>query len=244
MNKCTWLAVLCLSMAGFVGSSVKAQAEVTMTCPTGTYDMLDWMMMDSSLRPNYHMEGTANPLYTSLGGGKFYWTKGEYGTPWDIQLFDSKYIYLWITESDWNNPHTFKKFAQNTNMPLAPRCAKGGFPGSTITVDDTSYQTYTDCTHYTTHTLLKGVNQMWGPYKVSFGGDLPSNLPVLVTSYRYNCNDNYGNCGDKEEYYFAQKYGLVQWVHYSLKSGIYKPTQSTIFNRIVKGTASPSFSCF
>jgi hypothetical protein len=244
MKKRTWLAVVCLSFAGLIGSSMKAEAEATMNCPSGKYDMLDWMTMDSSLRSTHHMAGTANPLYTDMSGGKFYWTKGGNGSPWDIQLFDSKYIYLWITESNWLNPHTFKKFAGNTNMPLVPRCADGGFPGSTITVADTSYQTYTDCTHYTTKNLLKGVNQVWGPYKISLGGDLPGNLPVLVASYRYNCDNSYEDCGDKEEYYFAQKYGLVQWVHYSLRGGAYKPTQSTIFNHVVKGTASPSFPCF
>jgi hypothetical protein len=244
MRKCTWLAVVCLSIAGFAGSAVKAQAEATMTCPSGTYDMLDWMTMDSSLRSSYHMVGNSNPLYTDMAGGKFYWTKGASGAPWDIQLFDSKYIYLWITESNWLDPQTFKKFAKNTNMPLTPRCAKAGFPGSTITVNDTSYQSYTDCNHYTTHSLQKGVNQLWGPYKITLGGDLPSSLSVLVASYRYNCDTNYSNCGDKEEYYFAQKYGLVQWVHYSLKSGTYKAVQSTVFNHMAKGNATPSFPCF
>ena len=244
MRNFTWLAVVCLSVAGFFGFGVKAQAEATMNCQSGTYDMLDWMTMDSSLRSTYHMQGTANPLFTDIAGGKFYWTKGANGAPWDIQLFDSKYVYLWITESNWLDPHTFKKFARNTNMPLVPRCAKGGFPGSTITINDTSYQAYTDCTHYTTHALGKGVNQVWGPYKITLGGSLPSSLSVLVASYRYNCNNNYSNCGDKEEYYFAQKYGLVQWVHYSLSNGAYHATQSTIFNHVAKGTTQASFPCF
>jgi hypothetical protein len=88
------------------------------------------------------------------------------------------------------------------------------------------------------------VNQVWGPYKITLGGSLPSSLSVLVASYRYNCDNNYNNCGDKEEYYFAQKYGLVQWVHYSLQSGTYHPTQSTIFNHMMKGAAQASFPCF
>jgi len=244
MKKSTWLAVVCLLLLGSLGLTAKAQAESTMSCSSGTYDMLDWMTLDSGLRGTYHISGNANPLYTNMGGGKFYWTKGAYGTPWDIQLFDSKYIYLWITEYDWTNPRTFKKFAQNTNMPLVPRCAKAGFPGSTIYVPNTSYQTYTDCSHYTTQNLLKGINQVWGPYWVSLGGGLPSSLKVLVASYRYNCNSNYGSCGDKEEYYLAQKYGLVQWVHYRLMSGTYKIQQRTVFNQLVKGTAAPSFPCF
>ena len=238
--------VVCLAAVGVSCAlvSTPARAETTSTCPAGTYDMLNWMTLAPNLRANYHMAGNANPLYTTMAPGKFYWTKGANGTPWDIQLFDNRYIYLWITELNWNNPQTFKKFAYNTNMPLVPRCAKAGFPGSTITVPDTSYQTYSDCTHYTTQDLLKAVNEVWGPYYVSLGGMLPSHLKVLVASYRYNCDNNYSNCGDKEEYYLAQSYGLVQWAHYTLANGSYQMQQQTIFNQLVAGGTTPYFPCF
>src|ERR1700758_3793867 len=75
-----------------------------------TYDMLSWMTMQSQLSAGHHMAGTANPLYTSRSGTRFYWTKNAAGFPWDIQLFDSKYVYLWVTELDWQNPRTFKVF--------------------------------------------------------------------------------------------------------------------------------------
>lgn len=237
-----WVAVCAVLVAGL--TVVPSQAQATIACPAGTYDMLEWMTMSPALSAHYHMAGNANPLYTNMSNGKFYWTKGANGSPWDIQLYDSKYIYLWITELNWNNPQTFKKFANNTNMPLVPRCATAGFPGSTIQVPNTSYQTYSDCTHYTTQNLLKGINQVWGPYKLSLGGNLPNNLSVLVASYRYNCDVNYANCRDKEEYYMAQKYGLVQWVHYSLSNGAFAMQQKTVFNQLVSGTAQPNFPCF
>jgi len=239
-----FLALVCSAVALMFAVAMPAEAETTMACPDGTYDMLDWMTLDSNLRGSYHLTGNANPLYTNMGSGKFYWTKGANGTPWDIQLYDNDYIYLWITEMNWNNPQTFKKFAGNTNMPLAPRCAKAGFPGSVIRVPNTSYQTYSDCTHYITQNLKQGVNQVWGPYWISLGGALPSKLKVLVASYRYNCDVNYSNCGDKEEYYLAQKYGLVQWVHYSLVSGAYQIQQKTVFNQIASGATTPNFPCF
>jgi hypothetical protein len=229
----------------YVGINAKtANAESTMNCPSGTYDMLDWMTLDSSLRSTYHSAGNANPLYTTIAPGKFYWSKGSNGSPWDIQLYDSKYIYLWITESDWNDATTYKKFTYNKNVPLVQRCAKAGFPGSSIKVPNTSYQAFTDCNHYTTHGLLKSINELWGPYKLSMGGTLPAGLNVLVASYRYNCDNNYTNCGDKEEYYLTQKYGLVQWVHYVLKNGLYQMQQKTLFNQLTKGTAAPAFACF
>lgn len=245
MRKAACAGLVCASMMFLLSfAAPSARAEATIACPAGTYDMLDWMTMDSSLRGSYHMAGSANPLYTNMGSGKFYWTKGANGEPWDIQLFDKNFVYLWITELNWSDPHTFKKFTNNTNEPLVPRCAKAGFPGSTIKVPNTSYQTYSDCSHYVTQNLKQGINQVWGPYWVSFGGNLPSSLKVLVASYRYNCNSSYANCGDKEEYYFAQKYGLVQWVHYSLSSGTYVMRQKTVFNQLKSGSTTPVFPCF
>src|SRR5213079_2324259 len=207
------LAIMTLILA-CLGSPSRSAAESTIACPPGTYDMLDWMTLDSDLRATYHMEGTSNPLYTNMLSGKFYWIKGGLGYPWDVQLYDSKYIYLWITELSWTVPQSYKKFTNNKNLPLVPRCATAGFPGSTIKVANTNYDLHTNCSNTCSVTLglLNAINQVWGPYSMSFGGNLANQpLTTLVISYRYNCNANYANCGDKEEYYLTQKYGLVQW---------------------------------
>ncbi|SRR6266498_339642 len=241
---CLRALVVVVVGASLLFTSKPLQAESTMNCPSGTYDMLDWMTLDSDLRSNHHLVGNANPLYSNIQAGKFYWTKGANGSPWDIQLYDSRYIYLWITEYDWNNLQSYKKFAYNKNLPLAPRCAKAGFPGSAIKVPNTAYQTYTDCTHYKTQDLLKSINEVWGPYKLTLGGNLPSNLSILVNSYRYNCDINYQNCRDKEEYYLAKRYGLVQWVHYTLVSGKYRLKQLSYFNQVTAGASTPDFRCF
>lgn len=236
-----WILVCLFVVLALFALPTHAQS---VTCPSGTYDMLNWMTMDSAVSAGHHLAGNANPLYTSFAPGKFYWTKGANGAPWDIQLYDSKYIYLWITELNWNDSHTFKKFSNNTNMPLVPRCAAAGYPGSTIHVPNTSYQTYSDCNHYVVQNLRHGINEVWGPYKISLGGDLPNNLQILVASYRYNCDTNYSNCGDKEEFYVAKSYGLVQWVHYSLSGRAYQMKQKAVFSRLVAGGVSPVFPCF
>ena len=233
-----------------LGNATSASAESTISCPPGMYDMLDWMTLDSSLRSTYHLEGTSNPLYTILtpGSGKLYWVKGGLGYPWDIQLYDSKYIYLWITEMSWTVPQSYKKFTNNTNLPLVPRCATAGTPGSTIKVSNTNYDLHTNCSQSCSVTLglQTSINQLWGPYTYSFGGSLPANLKTLMISYRYNCDTNYANCGDKEEYYLSQKYGLVQWVHYIRipATGAYAQLQKTIFNKLVVGVVTPDFPCF
>src|SRR6266540_594024 len=96
-----------------LGHPIRSAAESTINCPLGTYDMLDWMTLDSDLRATYHLEGTSNPLYTVMAPGKFYWIKGALGYPWDIQLYDSNYVYLWITELSWTVPQSYKKFTNN-----------------------------------------------------------------------------------------------------------------------------------
>jgi hypothetical protein len=241
------LTVAALILA-VVALPTPAAAESTINCPAGTYDMLDWMTMDSDLRSTYHMEGTSNPLYTVVESDKFYWVKGGLGYPWDIQLYDSKYVYLWITELSYTVPVSYKKFTNNTNVPLVPRCAVAGKPGSTIKVPNTNYDLHTNCSQTCSVTLglQNGVNQVWGPYTYSFGGDLPSNLKTLVISYRYNCDTNYQNCGDKEEYYLTQRYGLVQWIHYVRipSSGVYAQLQKTVYNQLVVGVVTPDFPCF
>jgi hypothetical protein len=223
--------------------TIPALAQSTISCPAGEYDMLDWMTMDSDLRNTHYMTGT-NPMYTTMDSGKFYVTKGADGYPWDINLYDDNYIYLWITEYDWNNPDTYKKFTYNTNMPLVPRCAKGGFPGSTITVPNTSFETYSSCTKHTTSDLQYAVNQVWGPYDLSLGGSLPAKMPTLVISYRYNCDAAYNNCANEEAYYLSQQYGIVQWIHYELEAGAYVPVNSSLFNQLESGSVTPYFPCF
>src|SRR5215467_10857984 len=114
------------SLVAALASPIRARAESTISCPPGTYDMLDWMTLDSDLRSTYHMEGTSNPIYTVMESGKFYWVKGALGYPWDIQLYDNNYIYLWITELSWTVPESYKKFTKN--LKLVPRCAVAGNP--------------------------------------------------------------------------------------------------------------------
>jgi hypothetical protein len=78
----TWLLIGLLKitfLVGAVGFAIEAKAESTTTCPAGTYDMLDWMTMDSDLRASYHMEGTSNPLYTIMESDKFLLGEGTVG---------------------------------------------------------------------------------------------------------------------------------------------------------------------
>ena len=83
------------------------------TCKTTQYDMLDWMAPVQST-----MNGHYNVVLPNAG--TFYWVKSSNGYPWDVDTFDSQYIYQSITEQDWSNPSTYKIF--QVALPWMPRC--------------------------------------------------------------------------------------------------------------------------
>ena len=250
MRLCHLALIVCLTVCAVSAQTISQPDSSNNPNNVVVYDMLDWMTMRPDLRDAHHLTGTANPIYTHVAPHRIYWTKTEQGFPWDIQLYDNNYIYLWVTELDWRNPRTYKVFHSprlgRKNLPLAPRYARGGYPGSTITISDSTYEIHSDCNRYVTKNLGHVVNEVWGPYKENLGGDLPEDLTTLVVSYRYTCNANYSNCQHKEEYHFAKPYGLVKWQHEMLRpDGTYGPPDSvTIFNHLEAGQVRPLTSCF
>lgn len=222
-------------------------------CPAGTEDMLAWFTMDAKLRANQHLEGNVNPMYTQVwspdasGLGKFFWVKSAKGFPWDVHLYDDDFIYDWLTESSWSDPQTYKRFVHNRTLPLSPRCVQPGDgtnPDATIMIANTVYEAHTSCSQYAYKNLKKSINQVFGPKPMSFGGDLPDNILTMTATYQYNCDDKYQNCGDREEYYLAKPYGLVEWRHYVLQGGDYRIDNTTTFNRLAPGQTNPVLPCF
>ena len=60
--------------------------------------------------------------------------------------------------------------------------------------------------------------KVWGPYKESFGGDLPDSMDTLIVTDRYNCDSSYNHCQNREQFYLSQRYGRVRWDHGKLKN--------------------------
>jgi hypothetical protein len=124
-------------------SSAFAQIQYTVTCPAGQWDMVAISVLDPGLvAAHYHMQGSLNGTQTAYKfttwnqtEKKIYYIKNPQGYPWDINLYDSSYIYQWITEVTWTDPYQYKKFNNGTGTSTAdfsfrwtPRC---GTPGST-----------------------------------------------------------------------------------------------------------------
>jgi hypothetical protein len=158
----------CLPLA----PSAFGQIQSTTACPSGHgyWDVLSVMMMDPGLASSYHMEGITAGLPSSYiytiwdqSQSKVYYVKNPQGNPWDINLYDSNYIYQWVTElgqwngvNHWNDPTSCRKFnngSQNNtsdfSMRWASRCAAPGGsqssfwnpPPATIP-NNTNYYTY------------------------------------------------------------------------------------------------------
>ena len=123
-------------------SSAVAQIQYTITCPAGQWDVLSASVLDPELvGQHYHMQGSLNGTQTAYkfttwiqNENKVYYVKNPQGYPWDVNLYDSNYIYQWITEVTWTDPYQYKKFNNGTGSPTAdfsfrwaPRC---GTPGS------------------------------------------------------------------------------------------------------------------
>ncbi len=171
-----FLAFVLLAIAACLPLAPRAfgQIQSTISCPAGHgyWDVLSVMMMDPKLAASYHMEGITNGLpsayiYTlwDQSESKVYYVKNPQGNPWDINLYDSNYIYQWVTELDewngvshWNDPTSCKKFnsgstsaTSNLSMRWATRCAVPGGDNSSFwnpppatQPNNTNYYTYVD----------------------------------------------------------------------------------------------------
>jgi hypothetical protein len=173
-RKARFLSVLALAACFALAPKAFAQIQSTTTCAAGHgyWDVLSVMMMDPSLAAGYHMEGITNGLpsayvYTIWDPTqtKVWYVKNPQGNPWDINLYDSNYIYQWVTElgewhgvNHWNDASSCKKFNSGSqsstadlSMRWAARCAAPGGDNSTMwnpppttQPNNTNYYTYVD----------------------------------------------------------------------------------------------------
>jgi hypothetical protein len=166
--------LLALAACFFVLPGAFGQVQSTISCTAGKgyWDVLSVMMMDPGLAAGYHMEGITGGLPSSYvytlwdeSQSKVYYTKNPQGNPWDINLYDSNYIYQWVTElqswkgvNHWNDPKSCRKFNNASDnemadysMRWAARCAVPGGanssmwnPPPTVQPSNTNYYTYVD----------------------------------------------------------------------------------------------------
>jgi len=225
-----------------------------------TFDTLDWMMPHPRFAGMHleglHLEYTASPknskviIHMMRQNDKIYCTKTNDGYPWDINLFDNNYVYLWITEVDWQNPKTFKKFhgkdasgkVGEKNIRLAKRHCQ---TGDILRAADSSYELHSDCTTFVVKNLQAVQCVCQGIFNQNLGGNLPSYLPCLRLEYFWDGDPvHFLNFKNREQYDYGWPYGWVRWSHANLQSTGYIIDQESIFNTVVQGTVKPVFPCF
>jgi hypothetical protein len=240
--------LLC-ALAVFVCMSASAS-----TCSSTQYDMLNWFSLGNDSSTVYHLTGNANPLYSYHDSNKqrIYSVKGGAGYPWDVDYYDSNYIYQWATEYNWNDPTSYKAFSSETTMPWSPRCINKPAAGvygtklASITSPSSPYTIYkSNCVASSNNNLGYTANEIWGPTPMSLGGNLPNNALTLTLSYRYSCNSSYNNCSYKETFDLQYAYGLVRWTYYVLQNGQYVQQNQSVFNHKVNGgSPTPYHPCW
>jgi hypothetical protein len=210
------------------------QAKSTISCPAGHgyWDVLSVMMLDPGLASSYHMEGLTGGLPSSYmytiwdqSQSKLYYVKTPNGNPWDINLYDSNYIYQWVTElgdwngvNHWNDPRSCKKFnnglqtgTSDLSMRWAARCAAPGgenssFWNTSTQSYSTKYYTYVDQVQQSqTQNLDYALMELKPPGTIAVtdhraNPPRPFSITTLPLQYSYSCgvSGNVNSCKFRE----------------------------------------------
>jgi hypothetical protein len=214
--------------------------------------MLNYFVMAYPNRIDQHMApGNANPVFSSIvpdyangtyaRSGYFIWTKSPNGYPWDVRTFDSYYIYDRSTELNWSDPTSFKRF--NQDLAMSQRCVRRDQPGATLKIpaSKTQYQSYSQCTPTQMQPLGNVVNSISAPSLVNVGNVGP--VKTRFFTYKYSCNQNYGNCQFMEVYSLGLGIGLFDWKYYVNKSGTFVLQQESVINNLQGGQTTPALPC-
>ena len=199
-------------------------------------DVLDYMCTPQPFSLYNHLTSQQNPVYFQMGVGQLWYIKGALGYPWDMYTFDQNWVYAGLTEFDWNNPKTFKRFTRP--LVWAPRMFNPLLPTIPTVTDSVTFEIHTDCNVFTTQPLGQVTTHLLGPYRLSLGGDLPPGLDVVSIQYQWNSGQT------MEIHIYARGYGMVQWTSLALIDGFYKQTAQSTFNKIsVGGSPQVDFPC-
>ena len=233
------LTICCLSISGVA----YGQDDAEFSCPAGQADVMKYFVMDQSKRADQFMAGTKNSIYSEVfpdqdfaDKGYWFWLKSPSAHGFDVKSFNKRRIYMRATELIWTDNTTFKRFVND--LPIAERCVPEGQPGGEIRVADTRYRYYSSCKPYKSSALGTAVNDLDAPVLMDVGGNI-GQAWTRVLHYHYNCDGNFQNCSDEEQFFLANGLGLWQWKHYQYGSLM----KSTLMNELETGTASGQLPC-
>jgi hypothetical protein len=193
-------------------------ASQAFSCPKGQADVMKYFVMSGDKRASHFLEGRPNPIFTRVFAdidfattGYWFWLKSSRAHGFDVKSFDEKYIYMRSTELEWKDNTTFKRFDQD--LPIAARCVGEGEAGPELRISNTRFQYFASCRPYKSSNVGSAVNDLDAPVLTDVGGDL-GKLWTRVLHYHYNCDKQFQNCKDEEQFYLGNGYGLWQWKHF------------------------------
>ena len=237
------VALLALLTILTAASVLSAQEAAVFSCPAGTADVMKYFAMAKPTRSSRFMRGSANSIYTEVfpdedfaEKGYWFWLKSPAGHGFDVKTFDRDRVYMRATELTWTDNSSFKRFV--TDLPIAERCVPEGKPGAEIKVADTKFNYYASCKAYKSSHLGTAVNTLDAPAMMDMGGNIGQRW-TRVLHYRYNCDRNFANCADEEQFYLANGFGLWQWKHFRNGSLV----KTSLINHLADGKASGSLPC-
>ena len=213
------------------------------SCPQGDADVMKYFVMAKNNRADKFMSGSKNPIYTKVfpnqdfaEAGHWFWLKSASGNGFDVKAFDKNYVYMRSTELVWSDKTTFKRFVRD--LPIAARCVSEGKPGPEIKTRDTHYQYYSSCKVYKESQLGTAINSLDAPALMDTGGNI-GQVWTRVLHYRYNCDKDFRQCADEEQFYLANGYGEWQWKHYHQGALV----NSTLINNEEPGSTHATLPC-
>lgn len=217
----------------------------------GSEDMLDWWGIGYPTRTTNHNTGTLNTYtWQDADHVKLWRLKQTAGNPWDILLYDSKYVKFWITENGdegaFANASAWKRY--QTPVPITPRYF---MLGTTVTIDTPGPINFANPITRTVSCEgdgepviyegdIRGVTT--GPTTVAWGGAVGTQ-PTLTVSYFYSGANGVYN--SRERYSLVKNFGVVNWDHAVLSGGVYVVDQpaSTETGLAAGGAPSPNWPC-
>jgi hypothetical protein len=213
------------------------------SCPAGQADVMKYFVMNKSRRASQFLDGRPNPIYTAVfpdndfaSTGYWFWLKSPKAHGFDVKSFDPKYVYMRSTELTWKDNTSFKRFEHD--LSIAARCLPEGQPGPEIRISDTKFEYFSSCRPYKSSNLGTAVNNLDAPQQMDVGGNI-GQVWTRVLHYHYNCDKNYQNCRDEEQFYLANGYGIWQWKHY--KNG--ELVKTALMNEIRPGRPNATLPC-
>lgn len=195
-------------------------------------------------KPGY----TLNGRYDLKEGSLHYHVKSPKGFPIDARRFDNDWIYDQQTEGNppdgWANPADIKVHVANggKGIRICPRFISS-FPTTVEELDSPYYIIQDGKWDYNIKSVARTKCVLHAPVNKDWQGDVDT-VPSYQFDYSWGGHlqkDGSVLYSDLEVYWYAQSFGLVEWLHYTWKNGKYVLVGSSgISNKLQKLSPYPS----